>query len=47
MEDMKGKIRVYVRIRPFSSSEIERNCQDAVLKVSSLIIFLLIFLLNY
>lgn len=37
MEDMKGKIRVYVRIRPFSSSEMERNCQDAVLKVNCLI----------
>jgi kinesin family member C2/C3 len=34
MEDMKGKIRVYVRIRPVSNSERERGCQDAVLKVS-------------
>ena len=32
MEDLKGKIRVYVRIRPFSKSEREKNCQEAVLK---------------
>jgi multidrug efflux pump subunit AcrA (membrane-fusion protein) len=27
MEDMKGKIRVYVRVRPLSKSEVERQCQ--------------------
>lgn len=32
MEDLKGKIRVYVRIRPFSKSEKEKGCQDAVVK---------------
>eukprot|EP01041_Mallomonas_annulata_P007974 gene7974-16322_t len=32
MEDLKGKIRVYVRIRPMSTSEIERRCEDAVIK---------------
>ncbi|VEL12487.1 unnamed protein product [Protopolystoma xenopodis] len=30
MEDMKGKIRVYCRVRPISSSEIEKNCRIAV-----------------
>jgi hypothetical protein len=34
MEDLKGKIRVYVRIRPFSNSERERGCQEAVFKAS-------------
>lgn len=33
MEDLKGKIRVYVRIRPFSNSERERGSQEAVFKV--------------
>lgn len=32
IEDMKGKIRVYVRVRPFSKSEMERGCQEAVVK---------------
>lgn len=34
MEDLKGKIRVYVRIRPFSNSERERGCMEAVTKVN-------------
>ena len=34
MEDLKGKIRVYVRIRPFSNSERERGCLEAVTKVN-------------
>jgi len=32
MEDLKGKIRVYVRIRPMSTSEAERSCDEAVIK---------------
>lgn len=32
MEDMKGRIRVYVRVRPFSKSEKERNCEEACFK---------------
>ena len=32
LEDMKGKIRVYVRIRPMSKSELERGCTEAVVK---------------
>lgn len=32
MEDLKGKIRVYVRIRPFSTKEREKSCEEAVLK---------------
>jgi hypothetical protein len=32
MEDLKGKIRVYVRVRPFSKSEAERGCTEAVVK---------------
>lgn len=30
MEDLKGKIRVYVRIRPFSNAERERGSTEAV-----------------
>jgi len=30
IEDMKGKIRVYCRVRPMNQSEIARNCMDAV-----------------
>lgn len=30
MEDLKGKIRVYVRVRPFSQKERDRGCQEAV-----------------
>lgn len=32
MEDMKGKIRVYVRIRPISNSELERGSTEAAIK---------------
>ena len=32
MEDMKGRIRVYVRVRPFSSKELEKNCGEACFK---------------
>ena len=35
LEDMKGKIRVYVRIRPFSKKEEEMGCTEAVMKVRS------------
>lgn len=34
MEDLKGKIRVYVRIRPFSNAERERGSTEAVTRVS-------------
>ncbi|ETV91536.1 hypothetical protein H310_13918 [Aphanomyces invadans] len=30
IEDMKGKIRVYCRCRPMSTSELERDCQSCV-----------------
>ncbi|CAK4090007.1 unnamed protein product [Aphanomyces euteiches] len=30
IEDMKGKIRVYCRCRPMSSSELERGCNSCV-----------------
>ena len=32
MEDLKGRIRVYVRVRPMSKSEKEKGCSEAVLK---------------
>eukprot|EP01038_Epipyxis_sp_PR26KG_P009321 gene9321-12558_t len=32
MEDLKGKIRVYVRVRPFSKTERDKNCTEAVIK---------------
>jgi hypothetical protein len=32
MEDLKGRIRVYVRVRPMSKSEKEKGCNDAVMK---------------
>eukprot|EP00595_Chromulina_sp_UTEXLB2642_P000751 CAMPEP_0196763324 /NCGR_PEP_ID=MMETSP1095-20130614/3848_1 /TAXON_ID=96789 ORGANISM="Chromulina nebulosa, Strain UTEXLB2642" /NCGR_SAMPLE_ID=MMETSP1095 /ASSEMBLY_ACC=CAM_ASM_000446 /LENGTH=433 /DNA_ID=CAMNT_0042116253 /DNA_START=661 /DNA_END=1962 /DNA_ORIENTATION=+ len=32
MEDLKGKIRVYVRIRPLSKSELDKACQESVFK---------------
>lgn len=30
IEDLKGKIRVYVRVRPFSQKERDRGCKEAV-----------------
>ncbi len=32
LEDIRGKIRVYVRVRPLSSSEHARKCQEALVK---------------
>jgi hypothetical protein len=32
IEDMKGKIRVYVRVRPFSRTELSKGCHEAVIK---------------
>ena len=32
IEDMKGKIRVYVRIRPLSKTEKAKNCAEALVK---------------
>eukprot|EP00604_Paraphysomonas_vestita_P000616 CAMPEP_0174825072 /NCGR_PEP_ID=MMETSP1107-20130205/41878_1 /TAXON_ID=36770 /ORGANISM="Paraphysomonas vestita, Strain GFlagA" /LENGTH=66 /DNA_ID=CAMNT_0016056149 /DNA_START=90 /DNA_END=287 /DNA_ORIENTATION=+ len=32
MEDMKGRIRVYVRIKPITQNEIAMNAKEAVLK---------------
>jgi hypothetical protein len=32
IEDMKGKIRVYVRVRPFSRTELSKGCSEAVMK---------------
>ncbi len=40
MEDMKGRIRVYVRVRPLSNSERERNCTEAVVKDGKLSVVL-------
>jgi hypothetical protein len=34
MEDMKGKIRVYVRVRPLSKTETEKRCQIAAVRDS-------------
>jgi ankyrin repeat protein len=33
MEDLKGKIRVYVRVRPLSKKEKDRGCKEVVSKV--------------
>ena len=30
LEDLKGKIRVFCRVRPLSGSEKERGCEQAV-----------------
>jgi DNA primase catalytic subunit len=30
LEDLKGAIRVYARVRPFAQYEIERNCEKIV-----------------
>ena len=32
LEDLKGRIRVYVRIRPLSSTEMDRQCQTILTK---------------
>lgn len=40
MEDMKGRIRVYVRVRPLSNTERERNCSEAVVKDGKLSVVL-------
>ena len=32
MEDMKGRIRVYVRVRPFSTKELDKGCGEACFK---------------
>jgi hypothetical protein len=32
LEDLKGRIRVYVRIRPLSSTEMDRQCQTVLTK---------------
>lgn len=39
MEDLKGKIRVYVRVRPFSNSELERGSNEAVFKDGKLSVY--------
>ena len=36
IEDMKGKIRVYVRVRPISKKEEERGSQEVVIKENKL-----------
>lgn len=30
IEDLKGKIRVYCRVRPLLSSEIDRGCKNVI-----------------
>jgi hypothetical protein len=40
MEDMKGRIRVYVRVRPMSNSERERGCQEAVVRDGKMTVML-------
>ena len=30
VEDMKGKIRVYCRVRPMSQKEVQMGCIDAI-----------------
>lgn len=40
MEDLKGKIRVYVRIRPFSKSEQQRGCEESVFKDGKMTVLL-------
>jgi len=32
LEDLKGKIRVYVRIRPLNKGETEKNCKETLVK---------------
>ena len=32
MEDMKGRIRVYARVRPMGRTEVSKGCKEAVLK---------------
>lgn len=32
LEDLKGRIRVYVRVRPLSKSEITMNCKESLIK---------------
>ena len=32
LEDLKGRIRVYVRVRPLSKSEISMNCKESLIK---------------
>lgn len=32
LEDLRGKIRVYVRVRPLNAKEVARQCKDALLK---------------
>jgi len=32
MEDLKGKIRVYVRVRPMSKKEKDRGCKEIATK---------------
>jgi hypothetical protein len=32
LQPQTGKIRVYVRVRPFSSTEKAKNCEESVVK---------------